>query len=134
MNTEAFIEARIVEAEASATEALELEKYGRAGEYAVEYQWVRFRRRPGGEAVLSSMFIPGAPKPEAVLRQGAALRALVAGHDRDDWFEFDDETTGSCTACSNYCPECRSLVRWPCGTLRTVAAIWTDHPDYPFET
>ncbi|WP_280489520.1 DUF6221 family protein [Nocardia farcinica] len=68
--------------------------------------------------------------PARVLRQAGVLRALVAGHDRDEWFEFDDETTGSCKACSSYCPECRSLVRWPCGTLRMVAGIWRNHPDY----
>lgn len=68
--------------------------------------------------------------PARVLRQAGVLRALVAGHDRDEWFEFDDETTGSCKACSNYCPECRSLVRWPCNTLRMVAGIWHNHPDY----
>ena len=68
--------------------------------------------------------------PARVLRQAGITRALVAGHTRDDWFEFADETTGSCKACSNYCPECRSLVRWPCGTLRLIASIWSDHPDY----
>lgn len=68
--------------------------------------------------------------PYRALRQVEATRAIVASHTRDNWFEFDDDTTGSCKACSSYCPECMSLVRWPCGTLRVTARLWADHPDY----
>lgn len=70
--------------------------------------------------------------PARALREVTAKRALIAPHTRDDWYELADETTGSCESCSSYCDEagCRHVVRWPCATLKAIAAVYADHEDY----
>ncbi|MFE2994249.1 DUF6221 family protein [Nocardia sp. NPDC059246] len=113
MNIEAFIEARLVEREAAANEAIELEKYFTPGEFTVEYQWARFTRR-SAEGGVSSMFMPAAAGPREVLRECAAWRALIRStarriaqgwghHDTEDMIEAD---------------------------LAPIAAIWAEHKDY----
>jgi hypothetical protein len=55
--------------------------------------------------------------PARVLRDVAAKRAILAKHGPDLPLE------GACLTC--YRGE-----GWPCDTLRLLAAIWDDHPDY----
>lgn len=53
-----------------------------------------------------------------VLRQVTAMRAILAGHPRV-W--PGDPGSVACTRC---------VLAWPCPTLRHLAAVWSDHPDY----
>ncbi|MBF6540768.1 hypothetical protein IU418_26530 [Nocardia farcinica] len=124
-NIVTFIEARLAEDEAAARKAADFPY-----DAPSDAPWVSMQLRVRRGVAMTSDEHFARHDPARVLRQAGVLRALVAGHDRDEWFEFDDETTGSCKACSSYCPECRSLVRWPCGTLRMVAGVWRNHPDY----
>ena len=101
MTIEEFIAARLGEREEAANEAIRLETIWARDDYALEYEWVRFRRTPGGQTA-SSMFVAGAPAPAEVLRQCAALRLAL-----EFW---------------------QGLTR-----LRTIAAIWANHPDYQQE-
>ncbi len=56
--------------------------------------------------------------PARVLREVDAKRKIVALH--SPW-----EDSGDCSACGDV-PQ----VRYPCETLRSLAAAWSDHPDY----
>lgn len=62
--------------------------------------------------------------PLRVLREVAAKRRLVRLHDR---ITADGRPDGVfCQKCSG--PD--RYVPWPCLTLRTLAAVYADHPDY----
>jgi len=69
--------------------------------------------------------------PKRVLDVVEAIRKIAASHTRDDYYELDDETIGSCARCSNYCDErgCRNVVPWPCPTLRVLADIYTEESE-----
>lgn len=59
--------------------------------------------------------------PARALRQVAAMRAILADH-------ADDE--GYCSRCwdgDSYAPASRMF---PCPTIRSLAAVWSDHPDF----
>ncbi|PPJ31896.1 hypothetical protein C5E45_32925 [Nocardia nova] len=112
-----FIEARIVEREARAEEALELEKVWRAEGYETEYDWVRFTRRGAG-GTASSMYLAGAPSPAEVKRQCERLRSIVEEHDIDD------------DPCDAHGPGYESIT---CNTVLMVASVWSGHPDYQRE-
>lgn len=73
--------------------------------------------------------------PARVLREVAAKRAIIEPHERNTYYKFDDDSTGSCAECSSYCNEdgCRNLVSWPCDPLRALASAYADHPDYQQE-
>jgi hypothetical protein len=66
--------------------------------------------------------------PNRVLREVAAKRAILARHppDGDRW---PDCATCSCEGALAG-SDCIGTVSWPCPTVRDVAAIWSDHPDY----
>ena len=78
----------------------------------------------------------GRRDPARVLAECEAKRAIVAEHPND---------SGSCAVCSDdddgACgdPECCSTgpwiawKDWPCPTLRALAAVYADHPDYRHE-
>ncbi|MEU6582770.1 DUF6221 family protein [Nocardia sp. NPDC046763] len=116
MTVEDFIAARLTEREAVANEAIQRERASGSGKFDLEYQWVRFTRGTG-ETVLSG-FAPGAPSPDEVLRQCAAIRAIVAEHDLG---------TDPCDA---HGPRFESVT---CGTVRAIASIWSNHPGYQRE-
>ena len=77
--------------------------------------------------------------PAVILTLVAALRAIVNGHEPDVCEHIEDGTQHEyCEICSNVTPMWddgpRALVGdegdWPCPTLRHIAAVWADHPDY----
>jgi hypothetical protein len=65
-----------------------------------------------------------------VLREVAAKRAILALH------QECPEWRGTCETCLSdrreyaelWCPD-----DWPCATLRALAAVYSDHPDYDSE-
>ena len=59
--------------------------------------------------------------PARVLREVTAKRAMVAQHSRNPGTVFD-----ACDWCSHEAAD----YPWPCPTIRAIAAIWNDHPDY----
>lgn len=63
--------------------------------------------------------------PARVSRQAAALQAVLDEHQPE---------SGICGTCRHF--DFRydyDPVRWPCPTVRAVASIWSDHPDYRAE-
>lgn len=69
--------------------------------------------------------------PARVLRQVAALQAIAgrrAGEHRER------RPFGHCETCRDYDNHREyDPVPWPCPTVRAVASIWADHPDYRAE-
>lgn len=63
-------------------------------------------------------------QPARARAEYAAKRAIVEFHVRQDWLP---EGRDECSVCG--CADCHS-VAWPCETLRILAAIHADHPDY----
>lgn len=67
-------------------------------------------------------------QPARVLREAAALRKILARH-----APHQTASGGlACDWCSDDTDDRPQLakVRWPCGDVRDIAAIWSDHPDY----
>ena len=62
---------------------------------------------------------PGGWPTARVLREVAARRTILALHP-PMWPDDPDSTT--CSRCG---------LAWPCATLRALAAVYSDHPDYP---
>lgn len=63
--------------------------------------------------------------PARVLREVAAKRAILAEH------RIDPELLpGVCYRCRYGVPAHWEPAAWPCPTLRALAAVWRDHPDY----
>lgn len=62
--------------------------------------------------------------PTRVIRQVAALRHIVKLHVDSRNYVYSDNGTPACVECGD------DTVRWPCSTLRELASIWSDHPDY----
>lgn len=108
MNITEFLEARITEDEA------------RAGSGWSTLGDTRWERDNYGRTMLT---------PSAVLAECAAKRAIIAEHGRDD-----DSSAYYCETCAVWwkCElgEGPPPVAWPCPTLRALAAIYADHPDY----
>lgn len=68
--------------------------------------------------------------PARVLREVEAKRAILAEHtpETPDYGPFKGEPQcGSCGAVSS---DAYYGIDWPCGTLRHLAAVYSDHPDY----
>jgi hypothetical protein len=65
--------------------------------------------------------------PRATIARVAALRALVAPHER-----IEEYGEAMCRQCSYPSETSGDLTGgyWPCDTLRHVAAIWGWHPDF----
>ncbi len=64
--------------------------------------------------------------PERVLSECEAKRRLVELHE-DNWSDIPEMALESCTTCGlpgEY------DVPWPCPTIRALAAVYADHPDY----
>ena len=69
--------------------------------------------------------------PARVLREVEAGRRVIAAH------PIRPIPNGTCEACSapdgfSYLADLEEFIDWPCPTLRALAAIWRDHPDYPW--
>lgn len=68
--------------------------------------------------------------PARVLRKVAAERAILAAHDTVEVPNIED--TGRINACTT-CGETQDhwyATPWPCDTLKHLAAVYADHPDY----
>ena len=74
--------------------------------------------------------------PARVLREVEAKRAILAAHGPDPTGKFGSDGQPRCLVCltdrDGY-EEQWEADEWPCLTLRSVAAIWSDHPDYDRE-
>jgi hypothetical protein len=63
------------------------------------------------------------------LRDVAAKRAVMAEH-----FRTVGPSGWGCRQCSDYADgQMTAAEPWPCATVRAMAAIWSDHPDYRAE-
>ena len=64
-----------------------------------------------------------------VLAECAAKRAIIAEHGRDD-----HSTADYCETCAEWWKsevgEGPPGVAWPCPSLRAIAAVYADHPNY----
>lgn len=110
----AFLLARIAEDEAVAQAATVSPSYhGSFGETAAE-EIVNLALSEGAERAGADHFENW--MPARVLAQCAAYRAIVERHTGTMWVV-------------EMCDECRDQTR-PCPTLRTLVAIWADHPDF----
>lgn len=59
----------------------------------------------------------------------APLRSIAEGHVvAEGWGEGN-----SCRVCSSFCQDCWREVSVPCGAVRAIASIWSDHPDFETE-
>lgn len=62
--------------------------------------------------------------PERVLRDIEAKRQILNEHRGSDSYVYTDDGTRACSTCGD------STIRHPCQTLRLLAAVYADHPDY----
>jgi hypothetical protein len=108
MNLAEFLLARIAEDEAGA-------KRGAAEIAADPYAWTDF---PSGEW-----------DPTRVLAECAAKRRIVERHAPEDYNTafVGSEVIQVCTECAG---GGSPGADWPCGTMRDLAAVYADHPDY----
>ena len=65
--------------------------------------------------------------PARALREVAAKRLILRGHRPQDDDGWDDPP--------DVCARCRydqglDTYAWPCPTVRALAAVWSEHPDY----
>lgn len=108
-----FLEARIAEDEAVAREAAGVER----GEYFV--------------AALPNLLLEQVARfgPARVLAECAAKRAIINEHEID--LEMRDPY---CDSCAEWWKcvlgEGPPMVKYPCPTVRAIAAVYKDHPDY----
>ena len=67
--------------------------------------------------------------PDRLLRrQVPAMRAILAEHQRGAVLDF---TCRTCTDQDVSDPSSgEQYIDWPCPTIRHLAAVWSDHPDY----
>ena len=64
--------------------------------------------------------------PARALAECEAKRRIVEHHSRDADPEGDD-MADTCAICSSSGPDAQG---WPCDTLRYLAVVYADHPDY----
>ena len=128
MNITEFLEARIGEDEAYAAQA--------QGEH---YGWIDYWRvadtRQGTRT--ESVIYAHAFRfdPERTLAECAAKRAIIAEHVAE-WGSCATCLDGDDGACGD--PECcgspsNIMKHYPCPTVRALAAVYKDHPDYQQE-
>lgn len=115
-----FLEARIAEDETAAREIADCESHDPAGQgYVGTIMEMEGSRRYGVIAV----------DPARVLAECAAKRAILKEHDLDLHM-----SEPYCDTCAEWwkCElgEGPPQVKYPCPTIRTLAAIYKDHPDY----
>lgn len=61
------------------------------------------------------------------LAECEAKRRIVAQHRLSPDPEPDDDWLGICTMCTDTGPEAQG---WPCDTLKALASVYAEHPDY----
>ena len=75
----------------------------------------------------------GFPLGERVLREVEAKRKILAEHeDVRDGHVYDHPDGPMCVRCADADRDGEHYAErpWPCQTLRAVAAVYSDHPDY----
>ncbi|WP_280317279.1 DUF6221 family protein [Nocardia wallacei] len=120
MTIEEFIEARIAEREERARTTIEIDQKYTADGYSHEYEWASILVNPQGKRQGSFTFAPGAPSPDEVLRQCAAIRASVEAL----------RAFGNGHASGELKLGQRDRDAYIAMQLHPIAAIWSDHPDY----
>ena len=138
----AFLRARLGEDEAGAREAAD----GDSGQWFMGDKWnvyraedeARYDLEPGPDEHRLVVYGNVEPQsehiarhdPARVLREVEAGRAILAEHQPvwDDYVDGDgiERATHECETCRPPgTPD-----NWPCQTIRALAAVWSDHPDY----
>jgi hypothetical protein len=69
-------------------------------------------------------------RPLRMLREIEAKRAILAEHQPYDCMEPNGQRCYRCASDRAYRSGAAIHEAWPCATLRALAAIWSDHPDY----
>ena len=64
------------------------------------------------------LYIGRMSEPARVLREVEAKRAILRWHPSERMRYID----------ASRCPQCE--LTWPCPTVRLIAAVYSDHPDY----
>lgn len=121
MDLIAFITARLDEDEAAARAALSGSADGGVWEIAYPYGGNAAMIRGQGIAMMQEKPQAGhiaRHDPARALREVALGRVILAQHGRSPHWRPGDELL-----------DCQ-YQKWPCPTLRALAAIWSDHPDY----
>jgi hypothetical protein len=75
----------------------------------------------------------GCGYPARVLREVAAKRAIVVEHSETTTYIGPHKGEPSCTCCGAAADDPYLVIPWPCTTLRQLANVWSDHPDYRAE-
>lgn len=75
----------------------------------------------------------GDPLDNRMVAECAAKRATIAEHEPADYSKLEMESPNACSRCGVYL----GMGEWdwiedsyPCKTLRSIAAIYSDHEDY----
>ncbi|TLF96833.1 hypothetical protein FEK35_27475 [Nocardia cyriacigeorgica] len=116
MRIEQFIAARLADDEAVARKAADFPY-----DAPSDAPWVSMQLRVQRGVAMTSDEHFARHDPARVLRQVAAMRAILADH-------ADDE--GYCSRCwdgDSYAPASRMF---PCPTIRSLAFVWSDHPEF----
>ena len=121
----AFITARLDEDEAMAHAA--------AQAFAAEWRSADRGVFNGGVRLADAAFARMAAHiarhdPARVLREAAAKRAIVAAH--RPVLHHDEDAGSACCAAETAFDVYAKAEPWPCPTIRAIAAVWSDHPDY----
>lgn len=127
MNIIEFLEARIAEDEVAARQAIE----------------ERFRAVRGTESDMSLQSWPdvGVPAvlvgPERVLADSRAKRTIAYEHRSAEGEPWQTWRRGYCQTCADWddaqVGEGPPNIKYPCDTLKALAAVYKDHPDYQQE-
>ncbi|MFF0636390.1 DUF6221 family protein [Nocardia sp. NPDC004151] len=120
MTIEQFIARRLERQQEAAEFAVSLERDFRDSGREIKYEWVRLVRPKHSRSAPSTVFVPGTLTPKQMLRHLAVLRLIVSEHTPD--------AQHRCSVCRD--PGDRGPVAWPCPTVRSIAALWSDHRDY----
>ncbi|HMH90612.1 MAG TPA: DUF6221 family protein [Streptosporangiaceae bacterium] len=141
----AFVTARLDEDEAMARAApgehwRAFAEESIAGASVYDEQWVLlYPERYDHDNKLSVK--PGATGPQYIERARDEMAAHIARHDparvlrevtagrRILELHLPDEDSPDADPDEPRCQRCQESA-WPCSTLRALAAIWSDHPDY----
>jgi hypothetical protein len=68
---------------------------------------------------------------DPALRWLAAARAILAEHHPTDWMAYGDHMCFRCVLDDEEPhPAGYGWLPYPCPTVRHLAAVWSDHPDY----
>ena len=141
MNITEFLDARIAEDEAREAGKFRI-KTDRIDVYAIGPDYVDVRDKNGARE--RRITIPefqdeyGEPTPDKrALAECAAKRAIIAEHDRMQGEPWQTWRHKYCATCADWedeqLGEGPPNIEYPCLTLRSLAAVYKDHPDYQQE-